>query len=1512
MKKALVFLVLTIMLLMCFSSCKKEKHVHNFGNWSTAITATCTENGVEECYCSCGEKETRAIEAIGHVYGEWNTLTNATCTEEGEQARQCILCESKETQSLPLQAHDYSVVTNISIDGKNYVETSCSYCKNVSDLVLEGGFSSENETVFLKNCETDFSFDVLCSEDAYYLYENITIVESFISESSPENIEQFADAFNATQVNDTTWRITPQKSFLSNTGYTVILGDEITFANFPGKTINFRTAKAENVTNVAVTTGDILFLRNLEDADPGYYPYTIEFDKENTRFILTLNKQGVFTDELIGRILCVGECTDMEEAFKLSSDDVDMGKIQEIKEENGKTIVFLGAVGFEDIFSSLNASFSEMDSISADDLSDKDKRALVNSLLTNESFLAQFSVVQTAVKQYALDRGLTVDDITWEEVYGDLLESIRFIAYPDKDNVPENQYKIIAKIGFDDFDIDFKIKHNDSTVCTISFTFTWKEEFEFLVDGTVSKSNVLEFAKDKFAIWDKDDTVLNFYAEIDFKATTTFNFGIKIKADVVQASKYYVVTPSSKKIHSSHCVHASKHLYDDDCNYTLTELIGKFGENYADHQCKVCNPFKKESFFVINASNGVIHRGNCDKVSMMNEENMLISYIHPTAGGEFGANKYSYCGSCHPEEIPSKEFDEYMKEVVDGNNWDTTLSHVASQIASERLELTSNNPKKHTYSVKIWILEFAIDIRPDIEFKVTADIQFNYVEIKKERLVAELKYTEDSLPYIDQKIIEVALTSEELHARTSSLDFVGSFDAKVGVEVTLSVGPAVISEWFNVYFDFATGVYAEIGGIAHIEFMEPEESYGAGYVDMGLYLTIDASYTVFGQSPKKPLGLVDLKFSMFSLGDSIVYYGFCDYEQELNVKNNKMFTLDESILKASYYDLREKKKELGGLSFITSEQDGYKLSISFADENGNKVDYITIKNDELYISDNAPEYFTVYMVINVIDTDPVEWSDLTNPVGFDDLGTYYTLPQMTVKITGYSDKECLHETVTTTVISEATCTESGMIEKKCTCCGYSVTEILERLEHNYIDGKCTICNHEKVNITIPIDAIEHNGHYYKAFYYNNITWQEAKKICEEYGGYLSVITSEEEQGFVQSLVVDFSYACWLGGYFDGENWKWITGESFVFTNWDDDEPSLTHGGNYEDCLGIYANDTATSWSTTGKWNDFWCKSTTPRGFVCEWNDNSNFENDEDSNETPIYSEGLEFTSNGDGTCCVSGTGTCTDIDIIIPPTSPSGDKVTAINQNAFYNCDSLTSVITGDNVTSIGEGAFYSCDNLTSVVISNSVTTIGEYAFSWCSLTSVILGNNLTSIGEFAFSSCESLSSIIIPNSVTTIGNCAFQSCKSLGSVTLGSNVTSIGNGAFQSCAFSSIIISNNVVSIGNHAFSYCENLTSLVLPNSVTYFGSNALQSCTSLTFVVLSDNLTSIGSYTFQSCKALTYVVIGKNISNIGFCAFSNCPLLSNIYYKGTQDDWGKINIGLSNNHLTNAKLNYNYTSD
>ena len=131
-----------------------------------------------------------------------------------------------------------------------------------------------------------------------------------------------------------------------------------------------------------------------------------------------------------------------------------------------------------------------------------------------------------------------------------------------------------------------------------------------------------------------------------------------------------------------------------------------------------------------------------------------------------------------------------------------------------------------------------------------------------------------------------------------------------------------------------------------------------------------------------------------------------------------------------------------------------------------------------------------------------------------------------------------------------------------------------------------------------------------------------------------------------------------------------------------------------------------------------------------------------------------------------------------------------------------------------------------------------------------------------------------------------------------------------QNSSIKSVIIENGVTSIVTYAFSGCTSLTSITIPDSVVSIGESAFDGCTSLVSVTLSKSITTIEYSTFFGCSSLTSIEIPKSVTTIVNFAFCGCTNLKDVYYAGTQSEWNKINIGHSNEFLTNASLHCSST--
>ncbi len=124
--------------------------------------------------------------------------------------------------------------------------------------------------------------------------------------------------------------------------------------------------------------------------------------------------------------------------------------------------------------------------------------------------------------------------------------------------------------------------------------------------------------------------------------------------------------------------------------------------------------------------------------------------------------------------------------------------------------------------------------------------------------------------------------------------------------------------------------------------------------------------------------------------------------------------------------------------------------------------------------------------------------------------------------------------------------------------------------------------------TITVNGVEvqvfdfNNNSYAYIYTEDSFYWSQAKSNAESVffegaAGHLATITSVEENTFIMENILPLveaneHYEAWLGGYNSGNNnWKWVTGETWKYQNWDEYEPEG------EDYLKYYTYDGVKLW-----------------------------------------------------------------------------------------------------------------------------------------------------------------------------------------------------------------------------------------------------------------------------------------------------------------------------------------------
>ena len=123
-------------------------------------------------------------------------------------------------------------------------------------------------------------------------------------------------------------------------------------------------------------------------------------------------------------------------------------------------------------------------------------------------------------------------------------------------------------------------------------------------------------------------------------------------------------------------------------------------------------------------------------------------------------------------------------------------------------------------------------------------------------------------------------------------------------------------------------------------------------------------------------------------------------------------------------------------------------------------------------------------------------------------------------------------------------------------------------------------------------AKEWNGHYYKVFQMQ-MSWNEAKRFCENVGGHLATAETFAENEAIKRIVMrqtnnrkGVNY--WMGAYSESNGmWRWVTGKilSDYYDWWEGEYPS---GDQF---MKIYFSSEGACWYASRSEN---------LSFICEW------------------------------------------------------------------------------------------------------------------------------------------------------------------------------------------------------------------------------------------------------------------------------------------------------------------------
>ena len=406
---------------VCGTVLAEQTPVHALGHQrdiTEAFEGSCTEDAyVKEICSACGDTVyTSIVPSAGHLYGEYITLEEPSCDNDGLKARFCTVCQTAEEVAVPATGHVYVPITRQS-DGSILYE--CSRCETQGQADGIGDRYKEDKCTELFDCPLDFRFTVISDGDESYVREHIHVFNQFFEGTEHENDPRVVPDLIIQDQGNGSYLVAPAQDYESGMTYGVTVFGDVTLPEICCNSFTFST-EASGSSTVKYSDG-ILFISLPQENDSAHALYAVDYSEATGILYLTLPETHEFTEEHLGRIVCVGDYSSADELLADPSKRCDFGKLVAIKHgEDGRCILELSCPALDEIFAELDVCTKTRLALTEEDIPENASAAAINALLESDDFAEFIVSAKLASEEYAAKNGVILASTATENILNEM------------------------------------------------------------------------------------------------------------------------------------------------------------------------------------------------------------------------------------------------------------------------------------------------------------------------------------------------------------------------------------------------------------------------------------------------------------------------------------------------------------------------------------------------------------------------------------------------------------------------------------------------------------------------------------------------------------------------------------------------------------------------------------------------------------------------------------------------------------------------------------------------------------------------------------------------------------------------------------------------------------------------------------------------------------------------------------------------------------------------------------